>query len=138
MIFSVFSGCSSLREVSSMLACEGKINYLGLTNVSKRSTLSDANKRRSPEVFTDIYHLLYMRYHRFLSDSRLFKPAIKDLKIVDFSTITLFNDILKGVGRNPLNGEKEGGTKVHAMINVMEYVPCLVNSFNAATYDHTF
>ena len=31
MIFTVISGCSSLREVTSiMLACEGKINHLGL------------------------------------------------------------------------------------------------------------
>lgn len=139
MIFSVISGCSSLREVSSiMLACEGKINHLGLKDFPKRSTLSDANKRRSPEVFADIYHLLYKRYHRFLSDSRPFEPAIKDLKIVDSSTITLFSDILKGVGRNPLNGKKKGGIKLHTMINAMEDVPCLVKFSSAATHDHTF
>ncbi|MDT8415373.1 MAG: DUF4372 domain-containing protein, partial [Flavobacteriaceae bacterium] len=103
MIFTVISGCSSLREVSSiMLACEGKINHLGLKDFPKRSTLSDANKRRNSAVFADIYHLLYKRYHRFLSDSRTYEPAVKDLKIVDSSTITLFSDILKGVGRNPL------------------------------------
>ncbi|MFO8146506.1 MAG: DUF4372 domain-containing protein, partial [Gillisia sp.] len=118
MIFTVISGCSSLREVSSiMLACEGKINHLGLKDFPKRSTLSDANKRRSAEVFADIYHSLYKRYHRFLSDSRPFEPAVKDLKIVDSSTITLFSDILKGVGRNPLNGKKKGGIKLHTMIN---------------------
>ncbi|WP_139250548.1 DUF4372 domain-containing protein, partial [Leeuwenhoekiella marinoflava] len=56
MIFTVLSGCSSLREVSSiMLACEGKINHLGLNDFPKRSTLSDANKRRSAAVFGDIY-----------------------------------------------------------------------------------
>ena len=70
MIFTVISGCSSLREVSSiMLACEGKINHLGLKDFPKRSTLSDANKRRSAAVFATIYDLLYKRYHRFLSDS---------------------------------------------------------------------
>lgn len=139
MIFTVISGCSSLREVSSiMLACEGKINHLGLKDFPKRSTLSDANKRRSAAVFADIYHLLYKRYHRFLSDSRPFEPAIKDLKIIDSSTITLFSDILKGVGRNPLNGKKKGGIKLHAMINAMEDVPCLIKFSNAATHDHTF
>lgn len=35
MIFATLSGSSSLREVSSiMLACEGKINHLGLSNLS--------------------------------------------------------------------------------------------------------
>lgn len=139
MIFTVISGCSSLREVSSiMLACEGKINHLGLKDFPKRSTLSDANKRRSSEVFAAIYQLLYKRYHRFLSDSRVYEPAVKDLKIVDSSTITLFSDILKGVGRNPLNGKKKGGIKMHTMINAMEDVPCLVKFSSAATHDHTF
>jgi hypothetical protein len=139
MIFTVISGCSSLREVSSiMLACEGKINHLGLKDFPKRSTLADANKRRSSEVFAAIYHLLYKRYHRFLSDSRVYEPVVKDLKIVDSSTITLFSDILKGVGRNPLNGKKKGGIKMHTMINAMEDVPCLVKFSSAATHDHTF
>ena len=139
MIFTVISGCSSLREVTSiMLACEGKINHLGLKDFPKRSTLSDANKRRSSEVFADIYHLLYHRYHRFLSDSRTAEPAVKDLKIIDSSTITLFSDILKGVGRNPINGKKKGGIKMHTMINAMEDVPCLIKFTSAATHDHTF
>ena len=56
MIFATLSGSSSLREVSSiMLACEGKINHLGLSNYPKRSTLSDANKKRSSSVFAAIY-----------------------------------------------------------------------------------
>lgn len=139
MMFTVISGCSSLREVSSiMLACEGKINHLGLKNFPKRSTLSDANRRRSAEVFADIYAGLYKRYRRFLSDSRSTEPAVKDLKIVDSSTITLFSDILKGVGRNPLNGKKKGGIKMHTMINTMEDVPCLIKFSSAATHDHVF
>lgn len=110
MIFTVISSCSSLREVTSiMLACEGKINHLGLKYFPKRSTLSDANRRKSSEVFADIYYQLYSRYSSFLSDSRLKEPAVKDLKIVDSSTITLFSDILKGAGRNPINGKKKGG-----------------------------
>lgn len=139
MIFAVISGCSSLREVTSiMLACEGKINHLGLRDFPKRSTLSDANKRRSAEVFADIYAGLYKRYHGFLSDSRTREPAIKDLKIVDSSTIALFGDILRGVGRNPLNGKKKGGIKMHTMINAMEDVPCLIKFSDAATHDHIF
>lgn len=139
MIFAVISGCSSLREVSSiMLACEGKINHLGLRDFPKRSTLSDANKRRDAEVFADIYAALYKRYHQFLSDSRISEPAIRGLKIVDSSTITLFSDILKGAGRDPLNGKKKGGIKVHTMINAMEDVPCLIKFSSAATHDHVF
>ncbi len=52
--------------------------------------------------------------------------------------MSLFCDILKGVGRNPLNGKKKGGIKMHTMINAAEDVPCLVRFTSAATHDHTF
>jgi hypothetical protein len=88
--------------------------------------------------FADIYYQLYNRYSKFLSDSSPNEPAVKDLKIVDSSTITLFSDILKGAGRNPISGKKKGGIKMHTMINAMEDVPCLIKFSSAATHDHTF
>jgi hypothetical protein len=139
MIFATLSGSSSLREVSSiMLACEGKINHLGLSNYPKRSTLSDANKKRSSSVFAAIYQSIYNQYKHFLSDSSTRIVPVQDLKIVDSSTIGLFSDVLKGAGRNPLNGKKKGGIKMHTMINAREDVPCLVRFSSAATHDHTF
>lgn len=100
MIFATLSGSSSLREVSSiMLACEGKINHLGLSNYPKRSTLSDANKKRSSSVFATICQSIYNQYKHFLSDSNPRTLPLKDLKIVDSSTISLFSDVLKGAGR---------------------------------------
>lgn len=139
MIFATLSGSSSLREVSSiMLACEGKINHLGLRNYPKRSTLSDANKKRSSSVFAAIYQSIYNQYKHFLSDSSPRTLPVKDLKIVDSTTISLFSDILKGAGRNPLEGKKKGGIKMHTMINAREDVPCLVRFTSAATHDHTF
>jgi len=139
MIFATLSGSSSLREVSSiMLACEGKINHLGLSNYPKRSTLSDANKKRSSSVFASIYQSIYNQYKHFLSDSNPRALPLKDLKIVDSSTISLFSDVLKGAGRNPLEGKKKGGIKMHTMINAREDVPCLVRFTSAATHDHTF
>jgi hypothetical protein len=139
MIYVVLSGCNSLREISSiMLACEGKINHLGIKYFPKRSTISDANRKRSSKVFSDIYFGLYNRYRRIITDSRLKDTVLNNLKIVDSTTISLFSDILKGVGRNPINGKKKGGIKLHTMINATEDVPCLVRFSSAATHDHTF
>lgn len=139
MMFAVMSGCNSLREVENiLLACEGKINHLGLKYFPKRSTLADANQRRSSVVFKEIYASIYKRYHQFLSDSHPNPLPLKGLKIVDSTTLSLFSDILKGVGRNPLTGKKKGGIKMHTMINASEDVPCLVRFTNAATHDHTF
>lgn len=139
MLYASISGVSSLRELSTvMLACEGKLSHLGLTNFPKRSTLSDANANRTSEVFATIYYALLDKYARFLSDSSSLRLPVKHLKIVDSTTISLFSDILKGVGRNPINGKKKGGIKMHTVINAMEDVPCLVRFSNAATHDHTF
>lgn len=139
MIYAIISGISSLRELTSIiLACEGKINHLGLEHFPRRSTLSDANKRRSSEVFRDIYNELYKRYRKVLSDSISYIPAVKGLKIIDSTTISLFSDILKGSGRNPVNGKKKGGIKMHTMINSSEDVPSLVRFSSAATNDQVF
>ena len=139
MIFSVLSGCSSLREVTSiMLACEGKLTHLGIKHFPKLSTLADANKRRSSQVFGAIYYQLYNHYKVILSESRTKHEAIEGLQIIDSTTITLFSDILKGAGRNPIAGKKKGGIKMHTIINAMEDVPSLVKFPSAATHDHTF
>ncbi|AMC10023.1 transposase [Lutibacter profundi] len=139
MLYATMSGVSSLRELSTvLLACEGRISHLNLKHFPKRSTLSDANRKRTSEVFGAIYSKLLQRYAPFLSDSSPLKPTIKNLKIVDSTTISLFSDILKGVGRNPLNGKKKGGIKMHTMINALEDVPCLIRFSSAATHDHTF
>jgi len=139
MLYATLSGVSSLRELSTiLLACEGRITHLNLKHFPKRSTLSDANKNRSSSVFASIYYSLYSKYGLFLSDSSPLSLPVKDLKIVDSTTISLFSDILKGVGRNPINGKKKGGIKMHTMINALDDVPCLVRFSSAATHDHTF
>ena len=139
MIFATLSGISSLREVSSiMLACEGKLCHLGLTRFPKRSTISDGNRHKPSSIFADLYQMLYAKYKHILSDSNPRRLPVRNLRIVDSSTIGLFSNIIKGVGRNPLTGKKKGGIKMHTMIQAEEDVPCLVRFTSAATHDHTF
>jgi transposase len=57
---------------------------------------------------------------------------------MDSTTISLFKDILKGVGRNPKEGKKKGGIKAHTIIKASENVPCLVRYSEAARHDHMF
>ena len=52
MPFCVMGKCNSLREVcGAMLGLKGKTKHFELSQIPKRSTLSDANKLRSHEVF---------------------------------------------------------------------------------------
>src|SRR5882672_20048 len=65
LLYGVFSYCNGLREV-----CEGMLSHLGLDKAPARSTLSDANNKRSYQVFETIYYGLLAKYHSFISDSR--------------------------------------------------------------------
>lgn len=137
MLFCAFAKCSSLREVSgAMLGLSGKTKHFQLNHIPKKSTLSDANKRRDSNVFGNIYNELLKKYGHLISDSRIKDVINKQIEIIDSSTISLFKDILKCVGRNPQNGKKKGGIKLHSVINVDETVPKMVWFSSATTHDH--
>jgi hypothetical protein len=122
-----------------MLACEGKLAHLGLDKAPARSTLSDANAHRSYLVFETIYFDLLRKYHGFISDSRLKGLSIRNLKIIDSTTIRLFSDILRGVGRNPLDGaRKKGGIKVHALMDAFSGVTEFLRITAAKEHDRMF
>ena len=137
MLFCSFAKCSSLREVSgAMLGLAGKTKHFQLDHIPKKSTLGDANQRRDAEVFGFIYNKLFLKYGHIFSDSRIKDIIDKQIQIFDSTTISLFKDILKCVGRKPTDGKRKGGVKVHTVINVDEAVPKLVWFTNAATNDH--
>lgn len=140
LLYGVFSYCNGLREIcEGMLGCEGKLAHLGFDKAPARSTLSDANNRRSYMVFETIYYDLLKQYHSFISDSRLKGLSIRNLKIIDSSTISLFSEILRGVGRNKLDGSrKKGGIKVHAMMDAFSGVTEFVRVTSAKVHDKTF
>ena len=137
MLFCSFAKCTSLREVSgAMLGLSGKTKHFQLQHIPRRSTLSDANKRRDSSLFGNIYNKLLRKYGHHISDSRIKDVINKQIEIFDSTTISLFKDILKCVGRNPENGRKKGGIKVHTVINVDETVPKMVWFTEAAKNDH--
>jgi hypothetical protein len=100
--------------------------------------LADANKCRKVEFFEEIYNKLLEKYSFVLSDSRIQKALGKNVKIVDSTTISLFKDILKCVGRKAVEGKSKGGIKSHSVINADEKVPNLVWFTSARTHDQKF
>mgnify|MGYP000057404859 CR=1 FL=1 len=137
MLFCAFAKCTSLREVSgAMLGLSGKTKHFQLEHIPKRSTLGDANQRRCADVFGIIYNELFKKYGHIFSDSRIKDVIHKNIEIFDSTTISLFKDIMKCVGRKPTSGKRKGGIKVHTVINVDETIPKLVWFTHAATNDH--
>ena len=99
MLFGVLKHFDSLREVEIGMKAEvNKLHHLGIDYVVRRSTLSEANKRRPQEFFAKVYAHLLERYGSFLADSRPKgeqKTWEKLLYMMDSTTITLFDNILK-------------------------------------------
>lgn len=140
MLYAVIMRFDSLREISTSLQAEArKLCHLSISMMTSRSTLSDANKRRPEIIFEAIYRNLYATYHsRLSSDSRSHKEPkwMKQLQIIDSTTISLFSNLLfKGVGRHPKTGKKKGGIKVHTVIHANEGVPSDIKFTSAATND---
>jgi len=139
MLFSSLANCNSLREIAAgFLGLKGKTEHLGLGKLPKRSTLSDANKHRTPLVFEEIYKKLLVQHRDSISDSRLKNKFKKEVNIIDSTSITLFKDILKSVGRKPKSGKEKGGIKVHTVLNADEQVPNLVWFSDASKNDIIF
>ena len=140
MLYAVIQRFDSLREIETSMTAEvRKLHHIGIDKVPKRSTLSDANARRSERFFEDVYRDLYeSNKDKLISDSRQngTEEWIKQLRIIDSTTITLFSNVIfKGVGRHPKTGKKKGGIKVHSVIHANEGVPCDVRFTSAATND---
>jgi len=137
MLYAVLMRFDSLREiVVGMLSEAHKLRHLGISYMVKRSTLSEANNRRKSEFFEKIYFSLYGKYKNDLADSRIDKAWEHMLHIMDSTTITLFSNVLKGVGRNPKHGKKKGGIKVHTVLKAEQGVPYSIHFTSAATHDH--
>jgi hypothetical protein len=140
MLFGVFSRCDSMGEIcDGMLAMQGKLNHLGLDKSPAKSTAGDGLRDRDEIFFQEFYFQLLKYFEPILSVSRIDKISFDKLFIFDSSTIRLFSQVMKGVGRN-LKGEgkKKGGLKVHMLIDAFSQTPTFVKISEAKSHDKNF
>lgn len=124
MLYATFHGCKSLREVTTgMMACLKRLLHVGILHLPRRSTLAEANARRTEKVFDDLYHSLYAHFY---PDSRRLTTLEERLFIFDSTTIELFSEVIQGVGKKPVNGRRKGGIKAHVLTKADEDVPRFV------------
>jgi hypothetical protein len=140
MLFGILSRCDSMTEICEGLrALGGKLNHLGLDKAPAKSTACDGLRNRNNKIFEDLYFSLVKHYKSFLSDSRTFGLTFKEVLLIDSTTIRLFSNILKGVGRNPKgDGKKKGGLKVHMLIDAVQSVGRFIKVTAAKVNDQNF
>ncbi|NWJ52542.1 MAG: transposase [Bacteroidetes bacterium] len=96
-------------------------------------------RNRDNKFFEDVYFGLVQHYKSFLSDSQTFGLTFKEILLIDSTTIRLFSDILKGVGRNPKNdGKKKGGLKVNMLIDAVQSIGRFIKITEAKVHDKNF
>jgi len=140
LLFGILSRCDSSGEIcAGMQGLQGKLSYLGLESAPAKSTFGDGLRDRSNELFKDFYFTLINHFSDFLSVSRMEGVSFEQFYIFDSTTISLFSDIMKGVGRNPKNeGKKKGGLKVHMMIDAHSDTAKFVRISEAKLHDKNF
>jgi len=140
MLFGIFSRCDSMGEVcDGMRALAGKLNYLGMDSAPAKSTAGDALRDRDNEVFKLYYFALIKYFEPLLSVSRKEKISFEKFYAFDSTTITLFSDVMKGVGRNPKgDGKKKGGLKVHMLTDVHADTAVFAKISEAKMHDKKF
>ena len=140
LLFGIFTRCDSARELcDGMAALGGKLNYLGMDSSPAKSTFNDGLNHRSEKIFEKIYFALIDYFSDFLSDSRKEKVRFEKFYAFDSTTIRLFSDILKGVGRNPKgDGKKKGGLKVHMLTDIHADTAKFVKMSEAKQHDKNF
>jgi hypothetical protein len=143
MLYGVVTKCHSLNSLcKNLLFLEDRLTYLGIDKLPAVSTLSDANINRNSGVFESIYQQLLDYYKEGLNPVECsFLAGEVDtgkVMIVDSSTISLFVDVFKGAGRNPMTGKKKGGLKIHAKMPLGGFVPSLIHITEAACNDKSF
>ena len=139
ILYGVTSGCSSLRELCSGIVSYGhKISHCKFDYSPRRSTISDANKRRDCALFEDIYYDLVSEYLPSLSDSHQSLVIDKKVYAIDSTTISLFQPIFQCVGRNSNNGRSKGGVKSHQKLDMQAGIPVKVYHSDAREHDSLF
>jgi hypothetical protein len=143
MMYGVVTKCYSLNSLcKNLLFLEDRLTYLGINKLPAVSTLSDANINRDSVVFESIYLQLLDYYKDELSpvECSFLAGQVDTGKVivVDSSTISLFVDVFKGAGRNPMMGPKKGGLKIHAKLPLGGFVPSLIHITEAACNDKSF
>ncbi|MFW6309941.1 MAG: IS4 family transposase [Prolixibacteraceae bacterium] len=140
MLFGIFSRCDSMGEVcDGMRALAGKLNYLGMDSSPSKSTAGDALRDRDNEVFKLYYFALIKYFEPLLSVSRKEKISFEKFYAFDSTTIRLFSDVMKGVGRNPKgDGKKKGGLKVHMLTDVHADTAVFAKISEAKMHDKKF
>ena len=133
MVFSQFSGCDSVRDISNGLkSATGNLNHLGISRAPSKSTVSYQNARRDSSVFREIFYML-LRHFGQQAEWRRGRFRFKmPVKLLDSTLITLTLSIYDWAHYTT----KKGAVKMHTLLDYDSLLPEFVNITDGKVADN--
>lgn len=130
LLYAQATGKDSLREIETGLrAQQHSWNHLGIKTAA-RSTLADANNRRSYEIFKELFAELLGQCKEVTPRSREF--AFKNpLYALDSTTIMLCLSVFDWAKYS----KQKGALKLHTLLDLKSAIPEIVNDSNGKVSD---
>ena len=137
MVFSQFSGCDSVRDISNGLrSATGNLNHLGIIRAPSKSSVAYQNANRDSSVFREIYYMLLGHFGQqaaWRHGKFRFKMPVK---LLDSTLVTLTLSLYDWAHYTA----KKGAVKMHTLLDYDILLPEFVNitegkvSDNKASY----
>jgi len=138
MVFSQFSGCDSVRDISNGLkSATGNLNHLGISRAPSKSTVAYQNANRDSSVFREIFYMLFHYFGQQVSWQRKGFRFKMPIKLLDSTLVSLTLSVYDWAHYTA----KKGAVKMHTLLDYDCLLPEFVNitdgkvSDNKAAFD---
>lgn len=129
LLFAQIGGHDSLRDtVDSSASLSSKLYHLGCRPVP-RSTLSDANNKRNPQIYEDLFYNMYQRAVTLAPKYKLDLP--RELYMMDSTTIDLCQSLFPWARFR----KNKSGIKLHTLLKADGALPAFIRITEAKMHD---
>lgn len=124
MVFSQFSGCNPVRDVSNrQKSATGNLNHLGISRAPSKSTIAYQNANRDSGVFRRIFYGLFQYFGQQVCWQRKGFRFKMPIKLLDSTLVSLTLSVYDWAHYTA----KKGAFKMHALLDYDSLLPEFVN-----------
>lgn len=133
MIFSQFSGCDSVRDISNGLkSATGNLNHLGINRAPFKSTVAYQNAHGDSSVFRDTFYSLFQYFGQQALWQRRKLRFKMPIKLLDSTLVSLTLSIYDWAHYTAT----KGAVKMHTLLDYYSLLPEFVNITDGKTSDN--
>ncbi len=133
MVFSQFSGCDSVRDISNGLkSATGNLNHLGISRALSKSTIAYQNANRDSSVFREIFYMLFRHFgQQAVWEHKKFRFKMP-VKLLDSTLVSLTLSVYDWAHYTT----SKGAIKMHTLLDYDCLLPEFVNITDGKVTDN--